>query len=103
MNRREFDSHLLVDSGNQDFDEDINTLLTVFDAIARKWSVKECEAIFLKLHNWSQTEIADHLQINQSAVHKRLKSADYYTVETVLKRWTELVDDTFSATRKDSQ
>ena len=90
MNQRRFNSRLLVSTSDDAFDREFNALLTVFDAIVRRWTTRECEAVLLKLHNWNQTDIADYLQINQSAVHKRLKSADFYTVQLVLERWQSL-------------
>lgn len=95
MNSRQSTSRLLVSTEIATVDEELNTLLTVFDAIVRRWTEKECEAVLLKLHNWTQADIAEYLQINQSAVHKRLKSADFYTVQIVLERWDAAAETVF--------
>jgi len=76
-----------VDSGDEGFNGEFNVHFELLEAIATDWTDRECEAVFLKLHQWTQTDIADYLGINQSAVHKRLKAAKWSAVECLLNRW----------------
>lgn len=80
---------IAVASGSDQFDAEFNTHFELLEAIAEDWTDRESEAVFLKLHKWTQTEIADYLQINQSAVHKRLKAAKWTAVDALLNRWRD--------------
>lgn len=81
-----------VDSGETPFDEQLNTCFALFEGFASRWTDKECEAVFLKLHNWTQTDIAQHLGIHQSAVHKRLKAASWSAVLCLLQHWQRMIN-----------
>lgn len=82
---------IAVASGNDPFDAEFNTHFELLEGIADDWTDRESEAVFLKLHKWTQTEIAEYLQINQSAVHKRLKAARWTAVDVLLNRWRDAV------------
>lgn len=80
---------IAVASGSDQFDAEFNTHFELLEAIVEDWTDRESEAVFLKLHKWTQTEIAEYLDINQSAVHKRLKAAKWTAVDNLLNRWRD--------------
>ncbi len=86
--RKQF-RRIAVASSSEQFDAEFNTHFELLEAIVEDWTDRESEAVFLKLHKWTQTEIAEYLNINQSAVHKRLKAAKWTAVVELLNRWGE--------------
>ena len=78
-----------VSSGNPEFDDEFNTCFALLEVTARRWTEKEAEAIVLRLKGNTQDDIAKQLKINQSAVHKRLQSAGWYAIDSLLKHWDQ--------------
>lgn len=55
------------------------------DNILEKWTSKQAEAIFEKLNNEKEEEIATKLKIYQSAVNQRLSAAQWNRLSEVIK------------------
>jgi|AntAceMinimDraft_16_1070373.scaffolds.fasta_scaffold07212_5 predicted transcriptional regulator len=72
----------------------INTELEVecflLDAILRKWSREQSEAVIGTVRGMTQVEIANNLNISQPAVGSRLKGAGYWAIERFITRYKKL-------------
>ena len=75
-----------VASGDQRFDDEFNTCFDLLEVTSRRWTDKEAEGIKLRLKGLNQAEIAKQLNINQSAVNKRLQSAGWFALDSLLRQ-----------------
>ena len=78
-----------VASGDQRFDDEFNTCFDLLEVTSRRWTDKEAEGIKLRLKGLNQAEIAKQLNINQSAVNKRLQSAGWFALYSLLRHWNK--------------
>lgn len=78
-----------VQSGNHEFDAEFFCQFELLEAIYGDWTDKEAEAILFRMQQWTQSEIAEHLAIDQSAVNRRLKAAHWDAVAVLLDRWEQ--------------
>jgi predicted DNA-binding protein (UPF0251 family) len=78
-----------VASGDQRFDDEFNTCFDLLEVTSRRWTDKEAEGIKLRLKGLNQAEIAKQLNINQSAVNKRLQSAGWFALDSLLRHWNK--------------
>ncbi|MGL5786405.1 MAG: RNA polymerase subunit sigma-70 [Bacteroidales bacterium] len=62
----------------------LHPLFTLIDAIMNDATSKQCEVLYYKLFNKNETEIADILNIKQSAVNQRSTGGKWYAIETSL-------------------
>ena len=86
-------TNLVVDSGNADFDAIINLMLSLALDFMDSWTSVSAEIVFLTLThpNWSQAEMATHLNIAQSAVSQRLKRSKISLVLELLNYYTKAI------------
>lgn len=78
--------------------EILNSNLDLLMYIQNKWSLKQHEVISLYSNkNLSQNEIADMLDINQSAVVRRLKSSGYYIYTSGKKAAKKALNEVWEA------
>ncbi|ANI89419.1 hypothetical protein A9P82_08990 [Arachidicoccus ginsenosidimutans] len=70
---------LALASGNDDFDKEMNLMLRLALVSIDSWSAVSAEIVYLFLSNpkLQQTEVAQQLEIRQSAVSQRLRRANY--------------------------
>lgn len=85
--RKKPHQRIAVDSGDMEFDSEFLSQFELLEAILSDWTEKEGEAILLRMQAWTQTQIADHLSIDQSAVNRRLRSAHWDAITVLLDRW----------------
>lgn len=81
-----------VENINNEFD----TSLILFDAIADKWSTASAEVIYYLLKGFKETEIASELGISQSAVNQRKKAAGWEAIDKLLTRYESVIKEHFS-------
>ena len=63
---------------------------TFFDVLCDKWKIEDSEALFGKMKNLTQEQIAFEYGISQSAVSYRLKSAGYKAVKKFIHYYEKL-------------
>lgn len=90
--RRKPHQRISVHSGDPDFDAEFFSQLELLEAIYHDWTDKEAEAILFRMQQWTQSEIAEHLSIDQSAVNRRLKAAHWDAVVVLLNRWEQAAE-----------
>lgn len=85
--RKKPHQRIAVDSGEPEFDSEFFSQFELLEAIFTDWTDKEAQAILLRMQAWTQTQIAEHLSVDQSAINRRLKSAHWDAVAVLLDRW----------------
>lgn len=71
--------NLVMQSANSDFNKDMNLLIRLGLSFMDNWLSQQAEYVFLAINNseLSQEEMGEILKINQAAVSKRRKRANF--------------------------
>jgi hypothetical protein len=72
------------------FNEELETEFILLDAIISKTTALQCEVICLKLLGYTESQIAEQLEIGQSAVNQRSNSGNWYAIESMIKRFEKI-------------
>lgn len=70
--------------------EELSSAIILLDFIIAKTTALQCQVIYLKLLGYNETEIANQLDINQSAVNQRSTSAGWNAINTFVERFEKL-------------
>lgn len=82
---------LIIKSPWEEINEEFETECKLLDAITEKWLTASAEVIYLLLKGYKEQEIANNLNISQSAVNQRKKSANWDALEAMLDRYKKIV------------
>lgn len=89
--RKKPTQRIAVRSGDHDCDAEFLCQFELLESIISDWTDKEAQAILFRLQSWTQSQIAAHLSVDQSAIHRRLKAAHWDAVAILLDRWESAV------------
>ena len=78
---------LLLKTANDNLDDEFNVHFSLLDSVTSKWSLSSAEVVFYLHKGYKEREIAEVLNINQSAVNQRKKVANWDSVSLLLKRY----------------
>jgi hypothetical protein len=80
----------LTIGSNDEFDAEWGTESFLLDALIAKTSALQCKVLYLKLLNNTEIQIADKLQIAQSAVNQRSTGGSWNAIQRMLGRFEEI-------------
>ncbi len=83
-------------TSNSNINDEFDTSFYLFDTLADKWSTASAEVIYFLLQGYKETEIANELDISQSAVNQRKKAAGWDAIEALLLRYQKVISEHFS-------
>lgn len=72
------------------YKEELTTLSALLDFILSKTTALQCEVITLKLEGVTETDIAEMLSVQQSAINQRAAAAGWSAIETAVKRFESI-------------
>ena len=72
------------------FKEELETEFILLDALISRTTALQCEVINLKLLGYTEHQIAENLEVGQSAINQRSKSGNWKAIETILKRFEQI-------------
>jgi hypothetical protein len=78
--------HLAIESVDE-FSAEWETECILLDEIIRRTTALQCKVINLKLEGYTETQIANKLNIGQSAVNQRSNSGGWRAIETMVNRF----------------
>jgi hypothetical protein len=84
-------NRIVFKSSFPEIDAELNTSLTLLEAIIQGWTSTQAEVFFYKLQGKKEKEIAEQLNISQPAVNRHLKAVSWSAIERLLNRFEELV------------
>ncbi|MCH4823037.1 hypothetical protein ML462_07600 [Gramella lutea] len=87
---------LKLKTSNAEINEEFDTSFFLFDTLADKWSTASAEVIYYLLYGYKEMEIANELDISQSAVNQRKKAAGWDAIEVLLSRYQKVISEHFS-------
>jgi Sigma-70, region 4 len=88
-------NRIVFKSSFPEIDAELNTSLTLLEAIIQGWTSTQAEVFFYKLQGKKEKEIAEQLNISQPAVNRHLKAVSWSAIERLLNRFEELVNKNF--------
>ena len=80
-----------VSTRNQTLNEQLDIILNLANIIMSQWTKNQAEVIFLLLENKTQQEMADELNIAQSAVNNRIKLARWKEIDKTIRYIASLI------------
>ncbi|MCF4101690.1 SatD family protein [Gillisia sp. M10.2A] len=75
----------------EEINNEFNTSFFLLDTITDKWSTASAEVVYYLLLGLKEREVADVLQISQSAVNQRKKAAGWDAISVLLERYKEVI------------
>jgi DNA-directed RNA polymerase specialized sigma subunit len=82
---------LVIQTANSQFNEQWEPPILLLDALVQRWTQTQAELVLYKLQKVREDEIAARLQITQSAVTQRKKTAQWYAVEKLLEYFEKTI------------
>lgn len=82
---------LILNSKYTDFNEQMEASVLLVDALIQKWTQNQAALALYKLQQIKEDEIAARLQISQSAVTQRKKTAQWYAIEKLLSYFEKTI------------
>lgn len=79
-------------TADQLMNEQLNIICRLMDVIISGWTRSQAEAIFLVLENKTQQQMADELNVVQSAINNRLKLAKWKEIERTIRYISALLE-----------
>jgi len=83
-NLKDSGQRLIIQTTDNEFNEQMEPSILLLDALIDKWTQNQAALVLYKLQQVKEDEIAARLQITQSAVTQRKKTAQWYAVEKLL-------------------
>jgi hypothetical protein len=74
------------------FDEQMEPAIILLDALIQKWTQNQAELVLYKLQDKKEEEIAALLEISQSAVNQRTRTAQWHAVEKLVLHFEKTVE-----------
>jgi hypothetical protein len=84
---------LTIQTANQGFNETLEAVMLLLDAILEKWTSNQAEVVFYKLQNLKEDEIAKEIGISQPAVSQRTKTSKWNAIEKLLSWFEKTIKD----------
>lgn len=82
---------IAIKTANEKLNAELDTELALLEEIMFKWTVNSAEVLYWKLLGLNEYGVSQQLKISQPAVNYRKKHAGWNGIETLLKRFEELV------------
>jgi DNA-directed RNA polymerase specialized sigma subunit len=80
----------LIIGSSDEYNDELETESILLDAIISKTSALQCHVINLKLRNLTEIQIAEKLNIGQSAVNQRSTAGNWNAIESMRFRFEEI-------------
>ncbi|MDT0641731.1 hypothetical protein RM553_02700 [Zunongwangia sp. F363] len=87
---------IMLKTPDENINGEFDSSLLLLDTFIEKWSTASAEVVFYLLHGYKEQEIADKLEISQSAVNQRKKAAGWDAISSLLKRYEKVISEKFN-------
>lgn len=82
---------LAIKTNNKKLDSELETEFKLLEVIMSGWKITSAEALYWTLLGLNEVEISEKLEVTQSAINQRKKTAGWGGIEPLLKRFEELM------------
>lgn len=80
---------------SENINNEFNASLFLLDTLIDRWSKASAEVVYFLLKGLKEREIAEELNISQSAVNQRKKTAGWEPILILMQRFEEAISNTF--------
>jgi len=88
----ESDEFLKIITGQEAFDKQLQVICRLTDIIISGWTRNQAEVIYMVLEEKTQQQMADELNVVQSAINNRLKLAHWKHIEKTILYISDLIE-----------
>jgi hypothetical protein len=86
------DEYIKIVTPDAVLNDQLNVICKLMDIIISGWTSNQAEVIFLVLEEKTQQQIADELQVAQSAINNRIKLAKWKEIEKAVRYISALIE-----------
>lgn len=79
----------------EEINEEFNTSFFLLDMLIEKWSTASAEVVYYSLKGWKEREIAEKLNVSQSAVNQRKKASGWEAISRLVTRYEQVMEKNF--------
>lgn len=91
LDKMKGDMRLVIRTPWEEINSELDVECALLDALINRWSNEQAQAIYGKIRNLTQEQIAKQLGISQPAVRQRLKRAGGWAVEELCCRYERMI------------
>jgi DNA-binding NarL/FixJ family response regulator len=91
--RKIIKSTLFMDATNKQLVEEFEPALALLDVLIAKGTARQCEVVYLKLLGDSEDDIAQKLNVSQSAINQHSTSAGWNAIEKAVDRFSYVINN----------
>jgi DNA-directed RNA polymerase specialized sigma subunit len=86
-----------IKTSDDNLDDEFNTSFLLLDTITDKWSTASAEVVYYLLKGLKEREVADEIDISQSAVNQRKKAAGWEAISALLDRYNRVINNKYKS------
>ncbi|MEO8795632.1 MAG: SatD family protein [Daejeonella sp.] len=86
------DEYLRIATPNEEKNEQLRVILKLADILISGWTTSQAEVIYKLLEGKTQQQMADELNIVQSAINNRIRLSKWKEIEKVIRYISKLID-----------
>jgi len=83
--------NLIVKTPWPEINEEIKIECGLLDAVIKRWTKEQAEAIGYYLKGLNQEQIADRLDLAQSSINQRLQTGGYLAIQSFIDRYEKII------------
>ncbi len=91
LDKMKGDKRLVIRTPWEEINSELDVECALLDALINRWSNEQAQAIYAKISDLTQEQIAKQLGISQPAVRQRLKRAGSWAVEELYCRYERMI------------
>jgi hypothetical protein len=82
---------LTIQTGNKEINRQVTIILNFINIFLNQWTPNQAEVVYLACEGYTQSKMAEKLNLDQAAVNRRLKAARWKEVEKGILYISQLV------------
>jgi hypothetical protein len=84
---------LIITTPREEVNQELNVECALLDTVIARWSKEQAEVVLEFFGGKTQEEIANHFQISQPAIKKRLDSAGVFEIDLMQQRFKNIISE----------
>ncbi len=85
-----------IKTENEEINAEFNTSFFLLDMLIEKWSTASAEVVYYSLKGLKEREIAEKINVSQSAVNQRKKASGWEAISRLVDRYEQVMEKNFS-------
>lgn len=85
-----------ITTTDEEVNHEFNTSFFLMDTVMQGWTIASAEVVYFLLQDMKEREIAERLNISQSAVNQRKKASGWEAISGLLTRYEDIISRKFA-------